>query len=102
MIAAIQEREDDLNALCTRFGVDRLALFGSAAGSAFDEDQSDFDFLVEFGESAIANYADSYFGLLDSLQSLFDRPIDLIVESAIRNPYFRESVAQTRVPFYGS
>ena len=101
MIPAIEERADDLATLCSSFGVERLALFGSAAVEAFDHEGSDLDFLVEFGKSAIVSYADSYFGLLDGLQSLFGRPIDLIVESSISNPYFRESVTRTKVSLYG-
>ena len=45
-------------------------------------------------------YANAYFGLLEALQELFDRPVDLIVESAIKNTYFLEAVAATRVPLY--
>lgn len=60
-------------------------------------DDSDLDFLVEFDLSAgIEGYADRYFDLLEALEQLFRRPVDLVVDSAIKNPYFRESVDETR------
>jgi len=47
-------------------------------------------------------YADSYFGLLEALEQLFNRPVDLVVASAIKNPYFRESIERTRVLLYAA
>lgn len=76
----------------------RLDLFGSAASDHFDPDESDMDFLVEFSELSPGTYADAYFGLLEGLEELFGRPVDLVVDAAIRNSYFRRSVEQTRSP----
>ena len=47
-------------------------------------------------------YADAYFGLLDALQTLLRKPVDLVVESSIRNPYFRQSVQASRTPLYAA
>ena len=100
MIPAIEERADELNRLCVASSVRRLDLFGSASTGRYDAEGSDLDFLVEFQPSALNAYADAYFGLLEALGRLFGRPVDLIVESAIRNPYFLQSVQQTRTPIY--
>jgi hypothetical protein len=43
---------------------------------------------------------DSYFGLLEALEALFQRSVDLVSARAIRNPYFAESVEATRQPVY--
>ena len=102
MIPVITEHADELKALCVRYGAERLYLFGSAATGSADPARSDFDFLVEFQPSARDSYADSYFGLLDELTTLLERPVDLIVESSIKNPYFLESVKRTRTPIYGA
>jgi uncharacterized protein len=48
MIDAIQLRREELRALCRRFHVRRLDLFGSAARGDFDPERSHLDFLVEF------------------------------------------------------
>ena len=47
-------------------------------------------------------YATAYFGLLEGLQALFAQPVDLVAESAITNPYFRESVERTRTQLYAA
>lgn len=46
-------------------------------------------------------YADRYFGLLEGLQNLFKRPVDL-VDSAIRNPHFREAVDRNKALLYAA
>ena len=102
MIPAVEERMDELKRLCIRHGVERLDLFGSASTDRHDAGGSDLDFVVEFGPEALSAYADASFGLLESLEQLFGKPVDLVVESAIRNPYFLESVEKTRVPVYAS
>lgn len=88
--------------LCRRYGVQRLELFGSAATGRDDPVRSDLDFLVEFEPLPDGSYADAYFGLLEGLEALFGRPVDLVVASAIRNRYFRESVDQTKTLLYAA
>ena len=97
-IPALEEHIAELESLCMRYHVRTLDLFGSAATGAFDAETSDLDFLVEF-EPASRN---TYFPLLEELERLFGRRVDLVKESAIRNPYFRQSVEQTRIPIYGT
>lgn len=96
----IDERTADLERLCCRYRVRRLDLFGSAASRHGWTDASDLDFVVEFEPLPPGVYADTYFGLLEALQQLFNRPVDLVVESAIRNPYFLDTVEATRTPVY--
>jgi len=96
----IQERRAELDALCRRYHVRRLELFGSATSARFDPGRSDLDFLVEFGELAFSQYAESYFGLLEGLEALFQRPIDLVMVSAVKNPYFLEAIASSRAVLY--
>ena len=98
MIRAIEEWADELKRICLVYRVRRLDLFGSASTGRYDPGRSDLDFLVEFQPSALDAYSDTYFGLLEALVQLFGRPVDLVVESAIRNPYFLQSVEQTSVP----
>ncbi|MDE2687599.1 MAG: nucleotidyltransferase domain-containing protein [Chloroflexota bacterium] len=98
----IAERAAELKALCVTHAVMRLELFGSAATGEYRPGQSDLDFLVEFHDLPDGGYADAYFGLIEALEDLFQSPIDLIVDSAIENPYFRQSVNSTRQLIYAS
>jgi len=100
MIPEIEQRRAELEALCRRFGVRRLELFGSAATGAFHSGTSDLDFLVEFAPPIGPGYADRYFGLLEALKELFGRPVDLVIASAFKNPYFRDSIEKTRALLY--
>ena len=103
MIPEIIERSAELAALCKEFDVRRLEVFGSAATGAFRPADSDLDFLVEFeAETAGQGYADRYFGLLEGLEQLFSRRVDLLVSSAIKNPYFLESVEQSKALLYAA
>ena len=98
----IEEKRQELEQVCRRHRVDRIELFGSAAGAAFDPVHSDLHFLVTFQTLGPDQYADTYFGLLEDLQALFQRPADLVVESAIHNPYFRLAVESTRYLIYAA
>lgn len=98
----IEEHRADLADLCRRYRVLSLSLFGSASRDDFDPQRSDYDFLVDFGALTSGQYADAYFGLLESLELLLGRPVDLVVASAIKNPYFRESVEQTKALLYAA
>ena len=86
--------------ICRRFRVERLYLFGSAADERFDSDHSDLDFLVALEEQPPSEYADNYLGLAQALEELFGRPVDLVTERSIRNPYFRETVFNARRLLY--
>ena len=99
---AVLECAAELEHLCLRFHVSRLDLFGSAATGRFRDEDSDFDFLVDFLPEALANYADNFFGLLEALEGLFGKPVDLVVKRAIRNPYFLQSVEETRTLIYAA
>ncbi len=102
MKSELSHRRRELEALCRRFGVRSLELFGSAATDQEHSGESDLDFLVEFGALPPGGYADAYFGLLESLEALFGRPVDLVVPSAIRNPFFLQSVERTRTLLYAA
>ena len=100
MIPDIAERTAELEQLCRDHHVKRLDLFGSAAAGRFQSERSDLDFLVDFQPLSFSDYADAYFGLLDALRRLFERPVDLVICAAIKNPYFLQSVEQTRTCVY--
>jgi predicted nucleotidyltransferase len=98
----IEEKRRELEGVCRRHNVERIELFGSAAGSDFEDATSDLDFLVTFQGLGLNQYADAYFGLREDLEALFHRPVDLVVASAIQNPYFRQAVDSTRTLVYAT
>jgi hypothetical protein len=83
-----------VEALCRRYHVRRLSLFGSAVRDDFAPEHSDLDFVVEFAPLEPGDRAEAYFGLLFGLEEVFSRPVDLVEERAVRNPYVRRTIQQ--------
>jgi predicted nucleotidyltransferase len=103
MIGLIEEKLRELSQLCVSYRVQRLELIGSAVkDEKFDAKKSDIDFLVEFQPLKEGEYADTYFGLLEALESIFKRHVDLIMVRAIKNPYFLESINKSRKVLYAA
>ena len=102
MVPIVAEHANALEALCCRYSVLRLDLFGSAATGAYRKGESDLDFVVEFLPVMIETYSDTYFGLLRELEQLFEERVDLVVGSAITNPYFLQAVEETRTLIYAA
>ena len=102
MHALLAKNRAELEGLCRRYGVRRLELFGSTAAGEDRPGTSDLDFLVEFDARPPGAYADAYFGLLESLEALFGRPVDLVVASAIRNPYFLQAIERSKTLLYAA
>jgi predicted nucleotidyltransferase len=102
MIPVVQNSREAVERLCRRFRVRRLELFGSAVGEQFNPETSDLDFLVDFEELEPEEYADTYFGLLEGLRELFKRNVDLVMVSAVKNPYFLESIERSRTLLYAA
>ena len=100
MNRVVQEKLKELVDLCKNHGVRRLALFGSAAIGSFNRSSSDLDLIVEFNPMSPVQHADNYFGLMEDLQELFHVSVDLIELAPIRNPFFRQAVAETEEVLY--
>ncbi len=103
MVSLVEKNRKALKELCVKFRVRRLEVFGSAStGRNFDAEKSDLDFLVEFLTLQPGEYADAYFGLLESFEKLFDRHVDLVMPRAVNNPYFLESINKNREVLYAA
>jgi predicted nucleotidyltransferase len=98
----IAQRRPSIARLAAKFGVASLTLFGSAARGDFDAARSDVDLLVVFLPMSPHQHADAYFGLLAALEDLFGRPVDLLEEPAIRNPYLLRSIDAERRTLYAA
>lgn len=92
----------EIAALCRRFAVARLELFGSATRPDFDPAASDIDFLVDFQDPTAPGIANRYFGLLHALEDLLARPIDLVDRSAVTNPHFLPIASQSQKLLYAA
>jgi predicted nucleotidyltransferase len=98
----IETHRQQIAALCRRHAVRRLELFGSALREDFDPARSDLDFLVEFERDTDANLFEAYFDLRRELTDLLGRPVDLVMLSAVRNPYVRAGIEARRELVYAA
>jgi uncharacterized protein len=101
--AYIAEKREELIAICRRYEVARLEVFGSAArGTDFDPARSDADFLVEFKTGSVLSPLEQFFGLAEALRKVLGRRVDLVEPSAVKNPFIRASIDRSREIVYAS
>ena len=96
----INQNIEQINSLCKSHKVESLYAFGSVLTDKFN-DQSDVDLIVNFSNIDLLDYADNYFDFKFSLEAALNRPIDLLEGKAIKNPYFKNAVEQSRKLIYG-
>ncbi|HEY0245198.1 MAG TPA: nucleotidyltransferase domain-containing protein [Mucilaginibacter sp.] len=90
----------DIKKLCIQHKVKHLYAFGSVLTDRFNV-KSDIDLIVDFEPVEIDQYADNYYSLKFLLESIFNRPVDLLEEKAVKNPYFKQVVNAQRQLIYG-
>ena len=98
----IKSRLPELEKICHAHHVKTLYLFGSAAKHTFNS-ESDLDFMGQFSAALeLLNYADNFFSLIEALEALFQRRVDLLSVSSIRNPILKEEIDKTKVMLYAA
>ena len=95
------ERIEEIKALCITYNVKSLFAFGSVCTDKFNE-ESDVDLLIAFNTMEYGEYADTYFELAEKFENLLHRPVDLVTDKSLSNPYFIESINQTKTLIYGA
>ena len=92
--------QNNLSTLCRKHHVRTLHAFGSVLTKRFGKN-SDVDMIVAFNDIPVEDYADNYFDFKFSLQDIFNRPVDLLEEQAVRNPYLRQNIDRSKQLIYG-
>jgi uncharacterized protein len=95
----LDQFSNEINSLCLQNKVKSLYVFGSVLTDRFT-DNSDIDLIVDIDSNDPFDYADSYFNLKFALQDLFNRPIDLLENKAIKNPYIRQNIDRSKSLIY--
>ncbi len=85
MISEITEQKETIAELCHQYRVRQLEVFGSGADGTFDPARSDIDFRVEYMPLQPDEHDEAYFGLLEDLEALFHRKVDLVEAGAMRH-----------------
>lgn len=100
----IELNMDKIIALCKKYKVAKLWVFGSILTPRFNDD-SDVDFSVNFDSETInrenLDWADIFFDFMHELEGLLGRRIDLVCDDAVTNKFFREELDSTKHLIYG-
>ena len=93
----IELNMDKIIALCKKYKVVKLWVFGSILTPRFN-DNSDVDLLVVFDRTKIAllDMADVFFDFISDLENLFGRKVDLTEYDSITNKYFKQEVDENK------
>ena len=95
------DKLDQLKEICKKYHVKELYAFGSVCTDKFN-DASDIDLLVSFHPLDFGEYADNYFELVERLEKLFNRKVDLTTDKSLSNPYFIKSLEKTKTMLYAA
>jgi predicted nucleotidyltransferase len=97
-----EDRIDEIQEVCRRFGVKRLDLFGSALKDDYAPGQSDIDLLVEFESMEPYARVEAYFALRDELERSLGSAIDLVVSGAVKNAVIAKDIDRTKRLLYAA
>ena len=93
-------KQPEIAALCRQFGVSQLEVFGSASTGGFDPVSSDYDFIARFTAQPGVSMGRRFLGFSDALETLLERPVDLMTDRPIENPCLRAAVNGSRKAIY--
>jgi predicted nucleotidyltransferase len=96
----ISKKRDAFIVLCKDHKVKYLYAFGSSVKGNFDSKKSDIDLLVEIDTNDPIDKGEKLLSLWDLFEDFFNRKVDLLTDSSLRNPYLRKSIDQTKVLIY--
>lgn len=96
----IVKQINDFRNICVRHRVRYIYAFGSSISDRFDNEKSDIDLLVEIDYPDPIERGEKLISLWDTFESFFNRKVDLLTDSSIRNPYLRKSIDSTKLLIY--
>ena len=99
MHKVLRNNIDKIKTLCANRNVKSLFVFGSVCTDKF-KNSSDIDLLISFNPMDYADYADNYFLIADEFEKILHRPVDLITDKSLSNPYLINSINMTKTLIY--
>lgn len=101
MNVIVEKHIEEVAELCRSFGVQRLEVFGSGASASPERAPGDIDFLVFYPDGYdVGPWMSRVFALESALSVLLDYPVDLVMEKALENRWFRREAEMTREVIY--
>ena len=85
---------------CRRWKIAEFSLFGSVLREDFRPD-SDVDVLISFAPEIPWSLFD-WMDMIEELQKILGREVDLVEESGLRDPFRRRAILSTRQVIYAA
>jgi len=98
-VKELKDHIDQINRLCNTHNVRSLFAFGSVVSDKL-KPESDIDLIVDIDSEDPIDYSDNYFALKFQLEDIFNRPIDLLEAKALKNPFLKKQIDNTKVLVY--
>lgn len=97
---SLKYRMSDFLTLCKTHNVKTLYAFGSSTTDHFNEDTSDIDLLIEIENNDPIERGENLINIWDELEQFFQRKVDLLTNSSIKNPILRQEIESTKILIY--
>ncbi len=97
---SIQNNSIEFLSLCKSHDVKNLYAFGSSINDEFDENSSDIDLLIEVETIDPIKRGENLIELWDKFEKIFQRKVDLLTSSSIKNPILRKSIDASKILIY--
>ena len=97
----IEQNSEQIKKVCSKHKVDQMFVFGSVLTKEFNEN-SDVDFLVKFGKIDLYDYFENLLNLKENLENILQRKIDILEIQAVKNPYLKKSIDNSKLLIYGN
>jgi predicted nucleotidyltransferase len=98
----IDEKIEEIDAACQRYGIERLFVFGSVLREDFRTGESDIDLLVEFGPIEVTQRFHVYLGAREAFKNIFQADVDLAMKGAVKNKIIAGEIDRTKQLVYGA
>jgi predicted nucleotidyltransferase len=99
-VKELKDHMEQIKQLCNAYHVKSLFAFGSIVSDKLKA-TSDIDLIVDIDSKDPIDYSDNYFALKFQLENILKRPIDLLEDKALKNPFLKKQIDNTKVLVYG-
>lgn len=97
---SIKVRPEEFTSLCKSHDVKFLYAFGSSIHENFKEDSSDIDLLIELDTEDPIQRGQNLIDLWDKFENFFQRKVDLLTSTSIKNPILKKNIDSTKILVY--
>ncbi len=97
---ALKNHIEQIKQVCNTYQVKSLFAFGSVVSGKL-QTESDIDLIVDIDSNDPIDYSDNYFALKLQLEDIFKRRVDLLEDRALKNPFLKKQIDNTKVLVYG-